>query len=819
MEIRDLKITIATAASAVSTSWKNKALTWGEFVTMMSNARVTNETYREFMSMSKAEQGRVKDVGAFVGGELLSRKRTKASIGERSLIALDIDFGEKDFAEQFAATIQRAFFIHGTHKHNFDKGVYRYRILMPIDRPVDNEEYEALTRKVAELTGMDLYDRTTFQPERCMFFPSVPSDVSYYFEDFTDVYPEVLEVDKYLDMYEDWSDTTEWAYHKDEKGEARNLAKEQQDPTLKSGSIGDFCRAYTISEAIEKYLPEIYTPTDKPDRWTYTGGSTSGGMVTYDDLFAYSHHSTDPIQGNHVFNAYDLVRIHLFGKLDKRADSKVSITEMNRLVYNDEKVKALLAKKNGEEAAETLAEFNVLRVDDTPVVDAEDMGNEPRRLTADEVGEQIAAVTAQLDDDGKGGVANSSKNISIILRKDPLIGKLIARDLFKDRRVVSRTPHWRLKDTSLDFQDVDFAGIRKHIEDIYGVSSVQKVDDAIALEAEFNAFHPIQDYLNGLSWDGIPRVERLLIDYMGAEDCQYSKDAIRVMLVGAVKRVFEKGCKFDTMLVMKSDQGAGKSTLIRMLGKKWFSDSLTSMDGKDAFEQLQGNWLIEVAELSAMRKSEVESIKNFISKTEDSFRPAYGRVTKNFPRQCVFFGTTNKDDFLKDATGNRRFIPVEVKANPRTHELFEPAFENYVDMVWAEAVAMYRAGATTLLSRESEAVAEERRAAHLERSGWHGEVDKYLNMKVPADWGTMSSVERSMYFDNYDEAMTAADYRVMSETSVRAIMAEVCKSNSGDRRLCNEIKDLMLGFKDWELRGMVGNDKTYGKQASYVRKC
>ena len=819
MEIRDLKITIATAASAVSTSWKNKVLTWGEFVTMMSNARVTNETYREFMSMPKAEQGRVKDVGAFVGGELLSRKRTKANIGERSLIALDIDFGEKDFAEQFGATIQKAFFIHGTHKHNFDKGVYRYRILMPIDRPVDNEEYEALTRKVAELTGMDLYDRTTFQPERCMFFPSVPSDVPYYFEDFTDVYPEVLEVDKYLDMYEDWSDTTEWAYHKDEKGEARNLAKEQQDPTLKTGSIGDFCRAYTISEAIEKYLPEIYTPTDKPDRWTYTGGSTSGGMITYDDLFAYSHHSTDPIQGNHVFNAYDLVRIHLFGKLDKRADSKVSITEMNRLVYNDEKVKALLAKKNGEEAAETLAEFNVLKVDDTPVVDAEDRGNEPRRLTADEVGEQIAAVTAQLDDDGKGGVANSSKNISIILRKDPLIGKLIARDLFKDRRVVSRTPHWRLKDTSLDFQDVDFAGIRKHIEDIYGVSSVQKVDDAIALEAEFNAFHPIQDYLNGLSWDGIPRVERLLIDYMGAEDSQYSKDAIRVMLVGAVKRVFEKGCKFDTMLVMKSDQGAGKSTLIRMLGKKWFSDSLTSMDGKDAFEQLQGNWLIEVAELSAMRKSEVESIKNFISKTEDSFRPAYGRVTKNFPRQCVFFGTTNKDDFLKDATGNRRFIPVEVKANARTHELFEPAFENYVDMVWAEAVAMYRAGATTLLSRESEAAAEERRAAHLERSGWHGEVDKYLNMKVPADWGTMSSVERSMYFDNYDEEMTAADYQVMSETSVRAIMAEVCKSNNADRRLSNEIKDLMLGFKDWEFRGMVGTDKTYGKQASYVRKC
>ena len=818
MEIRDLKINIATAASAVSTSWKNKVLTWGEFVDLMSSARVTNETYREFMSMPKSEQGRVKDVGAFVGGELLGSKRTKASIGDRSIVALDIDFGEKDFAEQFAAVMQCAFFVHGTHKHNADKGVYRYRILMPTSRPLDSEEYEAVARKVAELTGMDLYDRTTFQPERCMFYPSVSSDMAYYFEDYTDKYENVLDVDRILDMYEDWSDTTEWAYHKDEKGEARNLAKEQQSPLLKVGSVGDFCRAYTITEAIEQYLPEIYLPTDKEDRWTYTGGSTSGGMIVYDDLFAYSHHSTDPIQGNHVYNAYDLVRIHLFGKLDKRTDSKVSVTEMNKLVYQDEKVKAMLAKKNGEEAAETLAEFSVLKVDDVEVLDAEEVTSGAKRLTADEIAEQIAEVSAKLEDDGKGGLQNSSKNISIILRSDPMVGKLIARDLFKDRRVVSRPPHWRLKDTSLDFQDVDFAGIRKHIEDIYGISSVQKVDDAIALEAEYNAFHPIQDYLNGLSWDGIPRVENLLIDYMGAENCQYSREAIRVMLVGAVKRVFEKGCKFDTMLVMKSEQGAGKSTLIRMLGKNWFSDSLTSMDGKDAFEQLQGNWLIEVAELSAMRKSEVESIKNFISKTEDSFRPAYGRVTKNFPRQCVFFGTTNKDDFLKDATGNRRFIPVEVKANENTHFLFEPAFEGYVDMIWAEAVSMYRRGVSTLLSKECEAVAEERREAHLERSSWAGEVEKYLNMRVPADWDTMQRDERVMYANNYDESLTPADNKPMQTACVRGIITEVCGASPTDKRIVYEIKELMLSVRGWVMSDRKESTTAYGFQPSYVRE-
>ena len=309
MELSKMVFKIATATNAKSTAWKNKSFTWAQLVDKFTSARVTEETYREFISASKAEQGNIKDVGAFMGGELFGNRRNKNNVGERSLLALDIDFGDADFPERFYGIINCACIIHGTHRHNPQANVYRYRVILPLSEPIDSEQYEAVSRKVAELTGIDLYDRTTFQPERCMFYPSVSRDVPFDFVDYSQINDEPLDVQKYLGYYEDWHDTSEWAYHKDEKGEVRSLAKAQQDPTLKEGIVGDFCRAYSISEAIKEYLSDVYEPTEKPDRWTYTGGSTSGGMLTFDDTFAYSYHNNDPIQGNHVFNAYDLVPV------------------------------------------------------------------------------------------------------------------------------------------------------------------------------------------------------------------------------------------------------------------------------------------------------------------------------------------------------------------------------------------------------------------------------------------------------------------------------------------------------------------------------
>ncbi len=800
MELNKMILKIATATSAKSTSWKNRSFTWAELTKMFTRARVTEETYREFISTSKAEQGNIKDVGAFIGGELFGNRRNKNNVGERSLMALDIDFGDADFPDKFYNTINCACIIHGTHKHNPSANVYRYRVILPLSEPIDGEQYEAVSRKVAELTGIDLYDRTTFQPERCMFFPSVSKDIGFDFVDYSQLNDEPLDVQKYLGYYEDWKDTTEWAYHKDEKGEARTLAKEQQDPTLKDGAVGDFCRAYSISEAIEKYLSDVYEPTEKPDRWTYTGGSTSGGMLTFEDTFAYSYHNNDPIQGNHVFNAFDLVRVHLFGKMDK----KTSMEHMLELVNKDEKVAAGRAARLAVRAVEVVGDFDEVLEPEVVEENLPDMS--------------FTEAMADLETDKRGAYLPSAKNLSLIMRFDPNLKGLIARDLFKERRVVTRVPVWRPKDNTQDFQDVDYAGVRKHIEDVYGITGSAKIDDAIALSAEANSFHPVQNYLTGLQWDGVKRVDTALIDIMGADDNIYTREAFRIMLVGAVKRIFQKGCKFDSMLVLQSDQGAGKSTFLQKLGVHWFSDSLSNMDGKGAFEQLQGNWIIEVAELSAMRKSEVEMVKNFITKTEDSFRPAYGRVTKNFPRQCVFFGTTNKDAFLKDATGGRRFLPVRCKANENTHKIFEKEFSEYVNQLWAEAVQMYYNKVSTLLSPEAENIAEQGREEHYEEDPRAAAIIRYSEMYVPKGWDRLSMLERKMYYANYDEDLidrnrcVPIDFVCAPSALVEALGYEMGNIKRNDAADVNAVLNKLEG---WERA--TRRSKAYGLQRGYAR--
>ena len=796
MKLESLQFAVSTAPTAVSTSWKADVWSWGTIVEKFSKAVKTSETYKQFCAYDKATQGRIKDVGAFVGGELLGSRRNKASMGDRTLLALDIDFGEADFPKQFNSIIGCANIIHGTHKHNAKAGVYRYRILIPLSEPVDGEQYEAIARKVAELTGIDLYDRTTFQPERCMFLPSVSSDVDYF---FLENEGEALDVDEYLGMYDDWRDTTEWAYHKDERSEARILAKEQQDPNLKEGPVGDFCRAYSISEVIEAYLSDVYEPTEQEDRYTYLGGSTSGGMLVFDDTFAYSYHNNDPIQGRHVFNSYDLVRVHKFGKLDKDGTAKTSTAEMNALVGRDKKVQAQRNERVMSKSGGLEYDFNELN--DLLGDDGEDM-------------------EVDFEFDNKGNIKPNAKNIELILNTDKDFRKLIAKDEFKQRIILTRKPAWRTGEAGCDLSDNDYSGIRVEFDKRYGIVASNKIDDAIVMQAEKNSFHPVREYLTKLVWDGVPRVDTLLIDFMKAEDNIYTREAIRIMLVAAVRRIFRAGYKFDSMLVLQSGQGAGKSKLISLLGRSWFNDSLSTMDGKAAYEQLQGAWIFEIAELSAMKKSEIEGVKNFISKTEDSFRPAYGRTTVAYKRQCVFFGTTNQYEFLKDTTGGRRFLPVQVEANERTGDLFKPEMNAYIDQVWAEAVVMHYQGVSTLLSREAEQIANGLREEHLEVDTRTEDVVRYLSMRVPSDWDSMSMLERKAYFDNYDEDITPAEYKPFDFVPTNAILIEVF-GLSAEKRTTNQsraVANIMNTLeKEW-VRGKR-RTKTYGNCNGYVRKC
>ena len=186
------------------------------------------------------------------------------------------------------------------------------------------------------------------------------------------------------------------------------------------------------------------------------------------------------------------------------------------------------------------------------------------------------------------------------------------------------------------------------------------MDSALLIISAQNKINDVKRYLERLVWDGVPRVETLLPDYLGAVDNAYTRAVMKKFLCAAVARAIEGGVKFDYMPIATGPQGIGKSTFLAILGGEWFSDSLTTFSGKEAAELIQGTWINEIGELSAFSKQETQVIKQFLSKTHDIYRAAYGRRTEKYPRRCVFFGTSNDHEFLKDATGNRRFWPVEI---------------------------------------------------------------------------------------------------------------------------------------------------------------
>ena len=801
---KDFKFILSSSATAKSLEWTEKEVAWEEFATQLSKAKVTHETHDEFMAMTKEQQGRVKDVGAFVGGRLSGGRRRKNNLQFRSLLSLDIDFGNMDYANNMKELLgDTEFIIHGTHKHSEDNP--RFRLLAPMSRDLDPTEYEAVARKIAELSGMELYDPSTFQPERCMFYPSVSTDTPYYYIRNAG---EPLDVDKYLGMYDDPGDMSKWCYpegHKpdlDNKGYA--LVREAENPIFKNNLVGAFCRAYTISEAIDKFLSDVYK-LESDGRYTYIGGSTTGGMITFDDTFAYSYHGTDPICTGNVYNAYDLVRIHLFTNKAKKDldanDIKRSEAKMLELCNKDQTVvkEHIIAKqKIAEEKIETEKKARLEKT----LQDAENL---------------------EWDMDKKGNYLPTARNFCNIFRSDKELVGLIAYNEFIDRTLLTRVPFWR-KDlqglTGSDVSDTDLSVIRTYIETKYGINNEKKLNDAITVIALDNRFHPVKEYIDSVFWDGKERVETWFIDYLEAEDNIYTREATKVMLVAAVERIFNPGCKFDNALILVAGQGVGKSTLLDRMGSQWYTDSVGAIGTDKAYESIRGKWIVELAELAGMdkRRTTVEDIKHFLSKTEDSYRPAYGRNVVNQKRQCVFFGTTNRSEFLRDATGDRRFYPITCHATTANPDIFSSSIEYEVSQLWAEARMLQQKGVKLVLSREAELVAEKARGERFEEDERTGLIMDYLDMEIPDNWSSMDEAERKAYleFDRVEGTGSKRNTVTIMEIAVECLGYELVKV---DNKVKNEIKDILVRTKVWrKASGDNGRVRTpYGRLAAYIR--
>lgn len=784
------KYTLSVAGSSASLKWSTVRYTWEDFLERLNRDIRSTETMRDFDRLDRTARANLKDVGGYMAGELSGARRLKSAVLSRSMITLDVDYADSLFPLEFDTRFPGVAAVIYNTRSDREKS-RRFRVVVPFSEEVqDAAQYEAAARKMAELLGIDLFDPTTFQAERMMYWQSLSSDQPKVFEVFEG---EPISAEYLLSLYgnnEEWRDIRNWAFKSDQEKETRAIVSKAmaQNPREKAGLVGAFCRAYSVPEAIEKYLSDVYAIAPGNDRYTYKAGHSVGGMIVFDDLFCFSYHSTDPIADGHAYNAYDLVRVHKFGHLGKEDSTK----EMNKLVCADKEcVKDMVTP-------------------DANLDDFDDYGDAVKSDITEEVTDLV------WDLDGKGNKQVTVNNFVNAFKSDPLLNGLLAYDMLKETIVFTR-PSFTAKGSKKGdlVNDTDISIIKGRIERMHGIYNDAKLNDAIEQVSSDNAFHPIKMYLESLTWDGVPRIDTFLVEYMGAEDNAYTREAFRKMLLAAVTRIYEPGRKFDTALVFYSEQGVGKSTLIQRLSKGWFNDSLTNLSGKESYEAIQFAWLVELAELSALRKSDVEAVKNFISKREDTYRGAYARRVKTHKRQCVFFGSTNDDEFLKDATGNRRFFPVEVKRTRKTRLIFEPEFDAIVDQLWAEAMEGYMLGEALTLSDEAEAIAGGTREEFTERTPIQGLIEEYLDRLFPADYEDRFLAQR-LDFLNGDLGEEG------TETKNSFSLIELWTEALGRRKdeytvvKARELSNAVKALKGWK-RDKQARQKIYGPQVIYRR--
>jgi predicted P-loop ATPase len=765
--------------------WKNSEISWEDFKKRVSQTIKTTETVEEYKKMPKAKQAEIKDKGGYVLGHLKAGRRKKGHVLSRSALALDMDFGTPGVWESVLSHLPYAFCAYSTHKHTPEHP--RLRMIIPLSREVSETEYPAVGRMAAKEIGIDLFDDSTYEAHRLMYWPSTSSNGMFFYKEHDGV---LLDPDDYLSRYDNWRDESTWPVSSRQSEVRRSAVRKAEDPLTKPGLIGCFCRAYNVEDAIETFLPDVYAPSVIDGRYDYIKGESSAGVVIYEHKFSYSHHATDPACGK-LLNAFDLVRLHKFRDLDETCSDDTPVTKlpsykaMIDLARGDAKVRELITGERREQAME--------------------------EFTSDDW-------MGKLTLNRRGNIENELGNLTLILQNDENLKAIVYNQQLDCLEIKGEVPwnhptkYWR---------DADDAQLVSYVDEHYGNFSQRFYQIALARVADDRSYHPIREFLASLpAWDGVKRVDTLLIDYLGAEDNAYVRAVTRKTLCAAVCRVMHPGCKFDSMLVLNGPQGIGKSTLIAKLAGEWFSDSLNLSDTRDktAAEKLQGYWILEIGELAGLRKAEVETLRSFLSRQNDIYRASFGRRTTPHPRQCVFFGTTNAETgYLRDTTGNRRFWPVKTPGSLARHPW--DLTEEDIKQIWAEALEYAKAGEKLYLEPELQDVAKTEQLKAMESDEREGIVVSYLQTKLPSEWDRMTLYERRNFLNG--ESEFGADLRTgtIERTSVSnmEIWCECFGKNRADLTIAEGAKIrailVKLGWHRFEKKIRI---PLYGSQWVYI---
>jgi putative DNA primase/helicase len=771
------------ADTCKSSKWRPFDVNWEGFVLeKLKEPVVTSERFSVYKSLDKDEKQIYKDCGGYIFGTLQKDSRAKQNVVSRNALLLDLDYAPLHVWSEITKVFQFEAVLHSTHSHESSNP--RFRMVVPLNRDCTPDEYECVARTVAAYVNMDYFDKTTFQRNRLMYYPSRSQDGEWVFEWQRG---ELLNVDAVLAMYSDWRDMRTWYYHKDEKALHDGTGQKRQHPHEAAGMIGYFNKTFTVHETIEKFLSDVYRHAEG-DRYTFLRGSSAMGAVVYDDVWFYSHHSTDPSQGR-LLNAFELMACHLYADDIKKATEFVStLPEVRRTTVMD----------------------NFDNVEELPEeeVDAEWYG--------------------ELEVDKQGKVAATDKNVKLIFENDTNLKDLFKYNELLNNVYLARPAVWRMDIPELGdtIRNIDYPNLRTYLGLKYGLTNRAMIEETMQTMAYKSKYHPIRDYLSNLVWDGVLRVESALVDYFAAENNAYTREVFKKTLIGAALRVFNPGIKHDTILVLVGQEGSAKSQFIKRLGMEWFSDTFDMQRGKEVFEQLQGKWIIEIGEIDRLTRAEVGQVKNFTAKSTDSFRPAYGHILEDYPRQCIFIGTTNEDAFLKSETGNRRFYPVQVENGMHERGLWKSKKYVYdhmdkyeVDQMWAETMYYVLNGESNVLSKEATLLIDAAREDYEEQDTLSGEIDSKLTTLVPEGYDEMT-LDEAIKWWGYPELRSVGTKHMEMVTGVQLWVEILGRS----RESYGKIQSLEMKSAMRKSHHIDSNEneriytKRYGRQRCYKLK-
>lgn len=745
----------ATAPKRNSITWKQGKITWGKFL--------------EYVATPACE----KEAGNYIFGEIEGERRNKASVVSRCALTLDIDFPDSGFIDRVQNVFDGyAYALHSTFSSTKEKP--RYRLIMPLSEKVGPAKYTELCYGVMALLGNTCFDPTTAQHERYMFLPATNGKG----------YVVITRPGKALEI----DNALLQGANKFDKA-PRESATRRKDPKTLKGVAGLFCRAYQDWAELIRVFELPYEQVSA-NRFHLNGAKSEAGMapIAENPGFVYSYHANDPA-GGRAMNAFDLVRVHKFGHLDDGKEG-VPVTRlpstkaMNELAASDERVKKL-------QSAEILKSFS------------EEINDETDSTTWVE----------SLSCNKFGAVENTIQNLDLITSHDPIFKGIVLNVRGMSMELTPGSYPWRdVRENDTQLDDYDFSSIMLHLERTYRLRISENQLRHVLRDLVQERKHDfVQEYLEGLEWDGTPRVEFAL---PGVEDSPHTRLVARKVLVAAVARTFEPGIKWDNMLMIYGREGIGKSWWIEKMSRGWYN-SLDEIGNKDTLMKMGKSWIVTADEGHSLRAADFNKLKEFLTQRKDEYRAPFAATVSSYPRRSVIWGTTNDPAFLRRQDGNRRFLIVHAKNKVD----FDALTDEYINQVWAEAVQLYRDGEKLHFTAEETELLNEARAPYVQEDPLTGLVQKYADTTVPAGWDDMTLDERLEWRVNAATNFAPSGTETINSICALQVWCEVMGRRIGDHSVRDmaDIQRVLRTLPGWVMHPVPRETAAYGRQQVFVR--